>query len=95
MSLTQRVIDANIAVHSKLAADYQACEPHFRAENVEKVTKRLAALVAETRAESLLDLGCGTGFIIAIAKQHVSRIVGVDVTQAMLDRVDRSGNAHI
>ena len=53
-SLTQRVIAANIAVHSKLAAHYQSCEPHFRPENTEKVGRRIAALVQETRAESLL-----------------------------------------
>jgi SAM-dependent methyltransferase len=95
MSLTQRVIDANIAVHSKLAAHYQECEPHFRPENVAKVERRLAALVRETRADSLLDLGCGTGFIIDIAKPHVRRIVGIDVTPAMLERVDRTGPASI
>lgn len=95
MSLTQRVIDANIAVHSKLAAQYEQSEPHFRAENVAKVERRLAALVTETHADGLLDLGCGTGFIIAIAKRYVRRIVGVDVTQAMLDRVDRRGDASI
>ncbi|HEU0039213.1 MAG TPA: methyltransferase domain-containing protein [Verrucomicrobiae bacterium] len=89
--LTQKVIEANIAVHSRLAAQYQECEPHFRPENVAKVERRLAALVPETRAESLLDLGCGTGFMINIAKRYVRRIVGVDVTPAMLERVDRSG----
>jgi len=91
----QRVIDANIAVHSRLAAHYQTCEPHFRPENVQKVERRLAALVRETSAESLLDLGCGTGFIIEIAKRYVRRITGVDVTQAMLDQVDRSGSVDI
>jgi SAM-dependent methyltransferase len=95
LPLTQKVIEANIAVHSKLAAHYQTCEPHFRPENVAKVERRLAALVAETRAESLLDLGCGTGFMINIAKKYVRRITGVDVTQPMLDRVDRSGQAAI
>ena len=95
MSLTQKVIDANIALHSKLAANYQTCEPHFRPENVAKVEHRLATLVAETRAERLLDLGCGTGFMIDIAKRHVRHIVGVDVTPAMLERVDRSGPASI
>lgn len=95
MSLTKRVIDANIAVHSRLAAQYETSEPHYRPENVAKVTRRLAALVADTRANSLLDFGCGTGFIISIAKPYVRRIVGVDVTQAMLDRVDLSGNASI
>lgn len=95
MSLIQKVIDANIALHSKLAANYQACEPHFRPENVAKVEHRLAALVAETQADRLLDLGCGTGFMIDIAKRHVRHIVGVDVTPAMLERVDRSGPATI
>lgn len=93
--LIQKVIEANIAVHSKLAAHYQTCEPHFRPENVAKVEARLADLARETHAERLLDLGCGTGFMINIAKHHVRHIVGVDVTQPMLDRVDRSGPATI
>jgi ubiquinone/menaquinone biosynthesis C-methylase UbiE len=95
MSLTQKVIEANIAVHSRLASQYQQCEPHFRPENVAKVERRLAALAAETQAESMLDLGCGTGFMINIGKRYVRRIVGVDVTSAMLERVDRSGPARI
>jgi SAM-dependent methyltransferase len=95
MSLTQKVIEANIAVHSRLASQYQQCEPHFRPENVAKVERRLAALAAETHAESLLDLGCGTGFMINIAKPYVRQIVGVDVTAAMLERVNRSGPARV
>lgn len=94
-ALTNKVIDANIEVHSKLAAHYKTCEPHFRPENVAKVTEYFAALSRETTAESVLDLGCGTGFMIDIAKSFVRRIVGVDVTQAMLDRIDRSGPAKI
>lgn len=93
--LTQKSIDANIAVHSKLAAHYQSSEPHFRPENIAKVETQLARLARETEAERLLDLGCGTGFIIQIAKKYVRRITGVDVTQAMLDRVDRNGSALI
>jgi ubiquinone/menaquinone biosynthesis C-methylase UbiE len=95
MSLTQRVIDANIALHSRLAAAYESSEPHFRAENVAKVTRRFVRLVSDTGAKRMLDLGCGTGFMINIARQHVSQIVGVDVTQAMLDRVDTTGPAAI
>jgi ubiquinone/menaquinone biosynthesis C-methylase UbiE len=95
MSLTQKVIDANVAVHSRLAAHYESCEPHFRLENVAKVEHRIAALVSQTKASSLLDLGCGTGFVVNIAKRHVQRIVGVDVTPAMLEKVDRSGVASV
>jgi SAM-dependent methyltransferase len=91
----REVIDANIAVHSKMAASYPETEPHFRPENVRIVDGHVARLVAETKARSLLDLGCGTGFMIGIAKKHVKRIVGVDVTKAMLERVDKSGDATI
>lgn len=89
------VIQANIAVHSKVASLYAKTEPHFRPENLAIVDAVLARLIAETSATSLLDLGCGTGFIINLARHHVKRIVGVDVTRAMLDQVDTSGPAVI
>jgi ubiquinone/menaquinone biosynthesis C-methylase UbiE len=91
----QDVIKANIAVHSKLASFYEKTEPHFRAENVAIVDARVKDVVAATNARKLLDLGCGTGFMINIAKKHVGHVVGVDVTRAMLDRVDTSGPAKI
>jgi ubiquinone/menaquinone biosynthesis C-methylase UbiE len=91
----QEVIKANIAVHSRLASSYETTEPHFRPENVDIVDSWLKEVTAATNAHKLLDLGCGTGFIINIAKRHVRHIVGVDVTRAMLDRVDTSGDATI
>jgi ubiquinone/menaquinone biosynthesis C-methylase UbiE len=91
----QDVIKANIAVHSKLAPFYEKTEPHFRAENVAIVDRRVKEIVEGTNAKRLLDLGCGTGFMINIAKKHVGHVVGVDVTRAMLDRVDTSGDAKI
>lgn len=91
----QQVVAANIAVHSKIASFYQKTEPHFRAENVAVVDARIKSIAASTKAERLLDLGCGTGFMIGIAKNHVKHIVGVDVTRAMLDHVDTSGPATI
>jgi len=98
-----KVIEANKAVHGKLAAFYEKTEPHFRAENVAIVDARVASVVAKASANTgvapkaahLLDLGCGTGFMVGIAKNHVARIVGVDVTRQMLERVDTSGPAKI
>lgn len=91
----EEVIKANIALHSKMADDYSTCEPHFRPENVNKVEEVLKGIFEEVKADKVLDLGCGTGFIINIAKKYVSHIDGVDVTQAMMDKVDKSGNAKI
>lgn len=91
----EEVIQANIALHSKMADDYSTCEPHFRPENVRKVEEKLKRIIEEVNGRKLLDLGCGTGFMINIAKKYVSEIDGVDVTQAMMDKVDKSGNATI
>jgi SAM-dependent methyltransferase len=91
----QEVIQANIAVHSKLAAVYAKTEPHYRPENLAVVDANLKRLTGETSAASVLDLGCGTGFMINLLKHYVPRVVGVDVTRAMLDQVDLTGPAKI
>ena len=91
---SQVVIDANIALHTRLADEYNN-EPHFRPENIEKVDQRIAGLVKQTQARRLLDLGCGTGFVIHIAKRYVTEVHGVDVTKAMMNKVDLSGPARI
>src|SRR5262245_33959212 len=91
----REVIDANIALHTRMAEDYRTCEPHFRPENRARVRARLAALVSATNAKRMLDLGCGTGFMIDLARDLVSEIDGVDVTPAVLEKVDRSGPAKI
>jgi ubiquinone/menaquinone biosynthesis C-methylase UbiE len=91
----QDVVDANRKVHTALAAVYKATEPHFRQENVTHVERRLRSIADRTGAKKLLDLGCGTGFVIDIAKQFVPEIDGVDVTEAMIQQVDRSGPANI
>jgi ubiquinone/menaquinone biosynthesis C-methylase UbiE len=91
-----QVLAANIAFHTTLADDYDKTQPHFRPENVERITSILERLAEETGGGSLLDLGCGTGFVLNIARGIFDRVVGVDVTQAMLDRVDTSsGNVEL
>jgi ubiquinone/menaquinone biosynthesis C-methylase UbiE len=91
----QSVIRANQELHSVLAASYDASEPHFRPENVAHVEGRLKELFAATSAKRMLDLGCGTGFLINIAKKYLAEIDGVDITEAMLSRVDQSGGCNI
>ena len=91
----KEVIDANIAFHTKLSSEYNTCEPHFRPENIDKVENQIKHVVKATNAKRLADFGCGTGFIINIAKKYVKEITGVDVTQTMMDKVDKSGSAKI
>lgn len=74
-------------------ADSYHKEPHFKLENQQKVKDRIIALQAKINAKNLLDVGCGTGFILNLAKDLFDDLHGVDATQAMLDKVDlTSGN---
>jgi SAM-dependent methyltransferase len=86
-----RILEANVAVHTAMADDYDQTQPHYRPENVSRVTETLRRLADETGGGSLLDLGCGTGFVLQIAQGLFRRVVGVDITPAMLERVDRAG----
>jgi ubiquinone/menaquinone biosynthesis C-methylase UbiE len=88
-------ISANIAVHSAMANDYNTIEPHFRPESIQRVDTIIKQLYKENNFSKVLDLGCGTGFMINIVKKYATEIVGVDVTQAMMDKVDKTGNASI
>ena len=88
--MNHSVIDANIEVHTKMADTYESREPHFRPENQAKVLSRLTDIRKQAPGGQLLDLGCGTGFMTQLAVGLFDDIYGVDVTQAMLDRVDTS-----
>jgi ubiquinone/menaquinone biosynthesis C-methylase UbiE len=83
------VIAANIEVHTRMADAYNRNEPHYRPENRAKVRAKLERMHRFGQGR-LLDLGCGTGFIIDLAKDLFEQIDGVDITQAMLDKVDVS-----
>lgn len=94
-NLYRKVVDANIAIHKTLAEHYETCEPHFRPENIAVVESRLKTAFDKTDAKKMLDLGCGTGFMINIAKKYLTHIDGVDVSDDMMNRVDKTGNAQI
>ncbi|MEN5387978.1 methyltransferase domain-containing protein [Aliarcobacter skirrowii] len=90
--MKNKIIEANIEVHTKMVEVYNQ-EPHFRPENQAKVRKQVEYLQKQIDAKKLLDIGCGTGFILNIAKDLFDELHGVDITQAMLDKVDvSSGN---
>lgn len=91
----KEAIEANIAVHSAMANDYNTIEPHFRPESIQRVDDIIQELHQTSPINKVLDLGCGTGFMINIVKKYAQEITGVDVTQAMMDKVDKSGNAAI
>lgn len=88
---SSEVVRANQKVHTRFADIYETNEPHFRAENREKVRQRIISAISSLPSRNrMLDVGCGTGFLIALVHDLFDQIDGVDVTQAMLNKVDLS-----
>lgn len=88
------VLKANIYIHTSLIDLYDD-QPHFRSENKEKVSAILAELrnaldIPVGAPSKLLDMGCGTGFLLGLAVDYFDELHGVDITPAMLDKIDTS-----
>ena len=90
--LTNRdeVLRANIDLHTALADAYDTEQPHYRPENKTLVSAHLARLADRAGSQLLIDFGCGTGFVIHLAIPYFDSIIGVDVTSAMISKVDLS-----
>jgi len=90
----EEVLKANVEVHSALAnsGEYNK-SPHFNVENKIKVKGILKALIDQTPSGSeanILDLGCGTGFIVHLVVDMVARVDGLDITEDMMNKIDLS-----
>lgn len=88
------VLKANIETHTSLIELYED-SPHFRPENKQKVSailKDLRDQVAPVVSgpAKLLDLGCGTGFLLHLALPYFDELHGVDITPSMMAKVDLS-----
>lgn len=83
------IMRANVEVHTRMIDQYNS-EPHFRPENQAKVKEVLKELAKRCGGNRLLDLGCGTGFVLSLAHDQFRELHGVDVTPAMLAKVDVS-----
>ncbi len=85
MSKIKKAIEqSNIVYHTQLSKNYDKTQPHFNRENVIQVQSRLKEYSQKTGGKRLMDLGCGTGFILEIAKPYFKELYGVDITPSML-----------
>jgi len=92
--LKKKIINANIEYHTKLVDIYDN-QPHFLAENKERVKNILLEHGRQSGFNFLLDIGCGTGFIIDIAKEYFENIKGIDITPKMIEKIDCTKNVDV
>lgn len=89
--LSKAVLQANIEYHSKMGLKYQE-QPHINKKNAERIQVILKDIQKETKGKKLLDVGCGTGFIVDIAKNIFDEVIGLDITPAMLEQIKPAKN---
>jgi ubiquinone/menaquinone biosynthesis C-methylase UbiE len=94
MELLEKSKQANIVFHDAHSSTYLQ-QPHYRPENVARVRSELIELKKLCGGDKLLDLGCGMGFIIDIAKTIFPIVRGVDATETMLAKVDLGGGGDV
>jgi len=91
-----QVLRSNVEVHTRMAGSYNRDEPHFRPENKAKVRANLLRITEKVGTGRMLDIGCGTGFVISLVAETFDEIHGIDPTSAMLEQVDTGdGNVTI
>jgi len=90
------VLKANVELHTQLADVYNKDEPHWKPENIQIVRARLQYLKQAVGAADMLDIGCGTGFMIEVARPlGFATITGMDITPRMIEQVDGTGSAKV
>jgi len=87
-------MEANIEYHTRWVDAYDE-QPHFLPENKKRVKELLLEYGKESGFDSILDLGCGTGFILNIAKKYFRSMVGIDITPGMIKKIGNIKNSSI
>ncbi|MCP8311297.1 MAG: class I SAM-dependent methyltransferase [Candidatus Methylarchaceae archaeon HK01M] len=64
-------------------------QDHFR-ERLNKYTRKAFQLIPRLEKPRILDIGCGSGVpTIELAKLSNSEIIGIDINQTLLDKLNR------
>lgn len=84
----EAIARANRAVYNaKSVADYDSNASIFNREQEARVRNVLRMLRNATRGERFLDVGCGTGNLLRLARHAFPHCFGVDIADRLLQRI--------
>ncbi|KAA3639872.1 MAG: class I SAM-dependent methyltransferase, partial [Bacteroidetes bacterium] len=77
-------MDLNLNADRFSGKDYVSLYNKFRPEPPREILLHCLQYLGRTKAELILDLGCGTGLSTRILSNYGQRIIGVEPSEAML-----------
>lgn len=66
-------------------------EQHLTDSLAYQTPQALAGMLGDTAAETIVDLGCGTGLMGPLIRERCQRLIGVDLSARMLDHARQKG----
>ena len=95
MYTKKQVENANKTFHTIFAKKYNEDNPHLNAHNLKRVRNDLRSAIQQTEANTLVDLGSGTGFILHAARDLFKQLIAVDFTEEITKHIPKEFNAKI
>ena len=90
--IKRKDLDANRRFHEELVTrGLYSKQPFLNDSNRARVRRNLQRLAREAGNEAILDVGCGTGFILSIAYGYFNHVDGVDISVEMMKQVPIPG----
>jgi len=89
------VLEANRVFHARQSEGFLETQPYGLPENRARVRALMEGYAKRVGGGRLLDVGCGTGFVLDLAHDLFREIEGIDATQEMLDKVVSRPNVKV
>jgi ubiquinone/menaquinone biosynthesis C-methylase UbiE len=87
-NIEQQVKKANKDFYDIVGSSYEEIDGRRSEQLINYVVDQLDMLSKSTDADSILDLGCGSGFISRIAKDYFKKRYAVDISFQIVNAID-------
>lgn len=87
----KKVKKANQQFYDIVSDSYEQVDGKRDAITTTWISKKLKQLQKETHGKTLLDVGCGSGFILRNARLYYKTVIGVDISLEILKALQKQG----
>lgn len=91
-SLLYKVKKANQKFYNTISESYEIIDGKRDQTAIKWISKKLKRIQKISEGKILLDIGCGSGFILRNAQPYFRTVVGMDISFEILKKLRKEGN---